>query len=90
MSDLGDIQRVLGETLIPEARAQQGAILGERDSLTLALELYYTAFSVKTAHQQGALFIAKRFAQRMGLNADHVESFAVSKIAEALDEGDAS
>lgn len=84
MSDLGDIQRAVGEVLIPEARTAQSSILPEDDAIGYALEFYFTVHAMKRAYQPGARLIARRFAERMGLDAEALEAFALQKIAEAV------
>jgi len=84
MSELGEIQRAVGSVLIPEVRTAQTAIFPTEETLPVALELFYTAFSIKPSHRQGALFIAKRYAERMGLDAGDVEAFALARLREVV------
>ena len=85
MSDLRAVQRAIGEVLIPEARAAQSVLLDEQDALAIALELYYTALSMKPRYHASALLVASRFAARMGLDPDRVEGFAVHRIQEVIE-----
>ena len=85
--ELRDIQRVIGEVLIPQARAQQSEILPEREALTLGLELYYTAFTIKPRYRSAGLMVARRFVERMGLDSEHVEAFAAEQVRAAISAG---
>lgn len=84
MSEEISRQKAIGEVLIPEARVGQNLLLSEIDSLPIALELFYTALSMKVTSQHPALFIARRFAERMGLNAKEVEAFANYRLEEVM------
>lgn len=72
--------KAIGEVLIPAARTQQGVILPESEALALALELYWTALAMKPAYQQAGSVVARRFAERMGLDSQDVEAFAIYKL----------
>ena len=85
MSDLGKIQRAVGKTLIPAVRAVQSTPPTEAETLPIALELYYTAFAMKAAHQPGGRRIAAQYASRVGLDPDQVEAFALVQLTKVLD-----
>jgi len=84
MATLREIQAVIGQELLPEARAAQTSVFSEEQTLPVALELFYLAFAMKAAHQPGALFVARRYAARMGLDEVQVEQFAMQRLSEAL------
>ncbi|ACZ32455.1 hypothetical protein Xcel_3456 (plasmid) [Xylanimonas cellulosilytica DSM 15894] len=87
-SALKAAQRVIGEVLIPEAREAQAQLPAMDESLPIALELAYTALAMKAAFQQPAMFIARRYAARMGLDPDQVEAFALRRLQEELAKSD--
>lgn len=79
------MQGAVGEVLIPEARAaQQAPVPAGDDALPLALEMAYTALAVKARYRDGAMFMARRFADRMGLDGGDVEAFAHHRLAQVL------
>lgn len=82
---LREIQRVVGEVLIPEARAEQCDLPGMDHSLPIAMELFYVALSMKPGYQAAGTCVARRYAERMGLDGDAVQAYAVQKIAAALE-----
>lgn len=84
MSDLSKIQHAVGKTLIPDVRAVQSTPPPEAETLPIALELYYTAFAMKAAHQPGGRRVAAQYATRVGLDPDHVEAFALDQLTKAL------
>lgn len=84
---LRSVQRVVAEVLIPRARECQTNLIPQDDALAIALELGYTAFAIKKAHQDGALFIVKRFCARCGLDADEVLAFVATTIRSELESG---
>jgi hypothetical protein len=84
VTELQKIQKVVGETLIPGVRAQRKMETPQDETLPTALELFYTAFSIKRTYQTGAVFMARRYCELSGLDADHVEAFAVQELSIAL------
>ncbi|GAA4924457.1 hypothetical protein [Nesterenkonia rhizosphaerae] len=82
--ELSQRQAIIGQVLIPEARANQGAMMPQSDSLALALELCYTALAMKPDHRRAGLIVADRFASRMGLDPNQVAAFAQHRINEEI------
>lgn len=87
MTDLQRRQKIAAG-LVADVRTQQGQMLPEKDSLALALELAWTALAMKPKHQQAGAHVAKRFASRMGLNADDVIAYAEHCIQERMEAHD--
>ena len=85
---LGAAQRVIGNVLIPEARAQQSGIPPIEESLPIALELFYTAYAMKPAYRRAGMIVAERYALRMGLDARQVGEFAYGKLLHAIESED--
>lgn len=55
-------------------------MLPEDEALTLAFELYWTALAMKPAYQRAGVVVAPRLAERMGLDSQQVEAFAVHQL----------
>lgn len=87
--NLGAAQRAIGEVLIPEARASQGALPPQSESLPIALELAYTALAMKPAYQRAGEVVAERYAARMGLDPQQVLAFARQRVRDVIEEADA-
>jgi len=84
---LGDTQRAIGNVLIPEARASQGALPPADESLPIALELAYTALAMKPRYQRAGLVVAERYAARMGLDPRQVVAFAQQRVHDVIELG---
>lgn len=84
----GAAQRAIGEVLIPEARASQGALPPQEESLPIALELAYTALAMKPAYQRAGEVVAERYAARMGLDPQQVLAFARQRVRDVVEETD--
>jgi hypothetical protein len=79
-----DVQRVIGKVLIPEVRASQTDLPEMAHSLPIALELFYTALAMKPAYHVAGTIVARRYAERMGLDSGQVEAFALHRIAQEV------
>jgi hypothetical protein len=84
---LGAAQRAIGEVLIPEARASQGALPPAEESLPIALELFYTALAMKPAYQRAGMVVAERYAARMGHDPQQVGAFAQQRVLDTIEQG---
>ena len=85
--NLGATQRAIGDVLIPEARASQGTLPPQEESLPIALELAYTALAMKPRYQRAGLVVAERYAARMGLDPRQVVAFAQQRIYDVIEQG---
>lgn len=86
MTELSRIQRAVGDILIPEARAAQSTILPQEESMPLALELFYTACAMKPSYRPAGMLVARRFAERMGLDGEDVQAFAIARVTACIEE----
>jgi hypothetical protein len=88
MSDLKIQQAACVEVIRKAAETTIGKEnLPEEDALPVAIDLFATAFAMKSAYQTAGLSVARRYCRVVGLDDTQVERFVVTLIRAEI-EGD--